>query len=111
MTAEPIAHRRAGESRRQDGQRLGQGVDLAAKAAADGAADEMQLVRLHGVDLGRRVEREEQRLGRGVDNEAAIGVRHGDRAVGLGRRVLDRRHLIALVEHESACAKAASASP
>ena len=85
--------------RGEDGERFGQGVDLAAEAAADGAADEMQLVRLHGVDLGRGVEREEQRLGRGVDDEAAVGVRHRDRAVGLGRGVLDRRHLIALFQN------------
>ena len=81
-------------------QRLGQGVDLAAEAAADGAADEMQLIRRHRVDLGGRIEREEQRLGRGVDDEAAVGVGHGDRAVGLGRGVLDRRHLVALFEHD-----------
>ena len=60
----------------------------------------MQLVRLHRVDLGRGVEREEQRLRRGVDDEAAVGVRHRDRAVGLGRRVLDRRHLVAVFEDD-----------
>ena len=58
-----------------------------------------KLVRRHVDDLRRGVEREEKGLGRGVDDEAAVGVRRRDRAVGLGRRVLDRRHLIALLEH------------
>ena len=47
VPAQPMAHGRAGQSRGENGERFGQGVDLAAEAAADGAADEMQLVRLH----------------------------------------------------------------
>ena len=43
-----------------------QRVDLAAEAAADRAADEMQPVRRHVEDLGGGAEREEQRLRRGV---------------------------------------------
>ena len=50
-------------------------------------------------DLRRRIEGEEQRLRAGIDGIAAVGVGRGDRAVGLGRRVLDRRHLVALLEH------------
>jgi hypothetical protein len=50
---------RAGQARRQDRQRLGQGVDLATEAAANRAADEMQLIRRHRVDLRRGIERKE----------------------------------------------------
>ena len=99
LAAEHVAHRAAGQHRAEDGKRLGQGIDLAAEAAADGAADEMKGVGGHVEDLGAGVEREEQRLRRGVDDIASVGVGRRDRAVGLGRRVLDRRHLIALLEH------------
>ena len=99
LAAENVAHRAAGQHRAEDGQRLGQGIDLAAEAAADGSSDEMKGVRGHIENLGAGVEREEQRLRRGVDDIAAVGVGGCDRAVGLGRRVLDRRHLIALLEH------------
>ena len=98
LAPEHIAHRPAGQHRAEDGERLGERVDLAAEAAADRAADEMKLVRRHVEDLRAGVEREEQRLRRGVDDIAAVGVGGRDRAVGLGRRVLDRRHLVALLE-------------
>jgi hypothetical protein len=99
LAAEHVAHRPAGQHRAEDRQRLGQGVDLAAKTAADGAADEMQLVGRHVEDFRAGVEGKEQRLGRGVDHIAAVGIRCRDRTIGLGRRMLDRRHLIALFEH------------
>ena len=88
-------------------ERLGQRVDLAAEAAADRAADEMKGVGWHIEDLGAGVEREEQRLRRGVDDIAPVGVGRGDRAVGLGRRMLDRRHLVALLEHMVGAGEAA----
>ncbi|MHC2233039.1 hypothetical protein ACVI8L_001378 [Bradyrhizobium diazoefficiens] len=62
-------------------------------------ADEVEGVGGHVQNLGAGVDREEQRLRRGVDDVAAVGVGRGDRAVGLGRRVLDRRHLVALLQH------------
>ena len=65
----------------------------------DRAADEMKLVRGHIEDLRAGVEREEQSLRRRVDDIATVGVGGCDRAVGFGRRVLDRRHLIALFEN------------
>ena len=99
LAADHVAHRPAGQHRAEDRERLGERVDLAAEAAADRAADEMQLVRRHIEDLRAGVEREEQSLRRGVDDIAPVGVGRGDRAVGLGRRVLDRRHLIALLEN------------
>ena len=107
LAAENVAHRAAGQHRAEDGKRLGQGIDLAAEAAADGAADEMKGVGGHIENLGAGVEREEQRLRRGVDDITSIGVGRRDRAVGLGRRVLDRRHLIALLEHMVGARKAA----
>ncbi len=59
----------------------------------------MQLVGGDVEDFGRGIEGEEQRLRAGIDGITAIGVRGGDRAIGFGRGVLDRRHLIALLEH------------
>ncbi len=47
LAAENVAHRAAGQHRAEDGQRLGQGIDLAAEAAADGSSDEMKGVRGH----------------------------------------------------------------
>ena len=99
LAAEHVAHRPPGEHRGERRERLGQRVDLAAEAAADRAADEVQLVRRHVEDLRRGVEREEQALRAGVDDEAVVRLRRGDRAVGLGRRMLDRRHLVALLQH------------
>jgi hypothetical protein len=46
------------------------------------------------------VSSEEQRLRRGVHDEAAVGIGHGDRAVGLGRGVLDRRHLVTVFDDD-----------
>src|SRR3984957_16451297 len=53
----------------------------------------------HIEDLRASVEREEQGLGRSVDDIATVGVGGCDRAVRFSRRVLDRRHLIALLEN------------
>ena len=75
-------------------------IDLAAEAAADRAADEVQPVGGQVEQLGCGAEREEQRLRAGVHHEAVVGLRRGDRAVGLGRRMLDGRHLVALFQHE-----------
>ena len=50
-------------------------------------------------DLGGGVEREEQALRAGMHDVAVVGVGRCDGAVGLGRGVLDRRHLVALLEH------------
>src|SRR2546428_266720 len=87
-----------GRQRTEKGERLGERVPLAAETAADGSADEMKGVGGNVEDFGAGVEREEQGLRRGVDDIAAVGVGGCDRAVGLGRRVLDRRHLVALFE-------------
>ena len=99
LASEHIAHRPPGQHRGQDGERLGQGIDLAAKAAADSAADEVEGVRRQIEDLGAGIEREEQRLGRGVDDVAPIRIRRGNGTVGFDRRVLDRRHLVTLLQH------------
>ena len=96
-----VEHVLAGAPRQQGaegGERLVQAVDLAAEAAADGAADEVQAVGRHLQELGGGVEREEQRLGRGVDDDAVVGLGRGDGAAGLGRRLLDRRHLVAALD-------------
>ena len=82
----------------EDRDRLVHAVDLAAEAAADRAADEVQAVRRHRQRLGGGVEREEQRLGRGVAHEAVVDLGSGDGAAGLDRRLLDRRHLIAALD-------------
>ncbi len=87
-----------GQHRAQDRDRLVHAVDLAAEAAADRAADEVQAVRRHRQRLGGRAEREEQRLGRRVAHEAVVDLGGGDGAAGLDRRLLDRRHLIAALD-------------
>ena len=56
VPAKPVTHRRAGQPRRQNAQRLGHRIDLAAKAAADRTADEMQLVGRHCIDFCGGVE-------------------------------------------------------
>lgn len=99
LAPEHVADGASGQHRPEDGERLGQCVDLAAEAATDGTADEVEGVGRHVQDLGAGVDGEEQRLGRGVDDVAAVGVGRGNGAVGLGRRVLDRRHLVALFQH------------
>ena len=100
LAAEHVAHGPARQHGAEDGQRLGERIDLAAEAAADRAADEVQAVGGHVEQLGGGAEREEQRLRAGVHHEAVVGLGRGDRAVGLGRRVLDGRHLVALFDHE-----------
>ena len=99
LASEHVADGPPGQHRAQDRERLGQRIHLAAKAAADRAADEVEGVGRQVQDLGAGVDREEQCLRRGVDDVAAVGVGRGDRAIGFGRRVLDRRHLVALFEH------------
>ena len=99
LAAEHVAHGPPGQHRAENGERLGEGVDLAAKPAAHRAADEVEGVGRHVEDLGAGVEREEQGLRRRVNDVAPVGVGRGDRAVSLGRRMLDRRHLVALFEH------------
>ena len=99
LAPERIAYRASGQHGAEDAERLGQRIHLAAKAAAHRAADEVEGVGRHIEDFGAGIEREEQRLRRGIDDVASIGVGRRDRAVGFGRRMLDRRHLVALLEH------------
>ena len=75
----------SGQAGGEDGERFRQRVDLAAEAAANRAAYEMQLVRRQCVDLGGGVEREEQGLSRGMDDDAAVAVRK-QRQEGLHER-------------------------
>src|SRR5690606_12100810 len=82
----------------EDGHGLVQAVDLAAEAATHGAADEVQAVGGGLQELGGRVEREEQRLGRGVDHIAVVGLGGGDRTAGLGGGLLYGRHLVAALD-------------
>ena len=98
FAAKLIAHRTPGQHRAENGEWFSERVHLAAKTAAHGSADEVEGVGGHVEDFGAGIEREEQRLRRGVDDIAAVGVGGCDRAVGLGRRVLDRRHLVTLFE-------------
>ena len=90
LAPEHVTYRTPGQHRAEDAERLGQRVHLAAKAAAHGAADEVEGVGRHVQDLGAGIEREEQSLRRGIDDVASVGVWRRDRAVGLGRRMLDR---------------------
>ena len=94
-----IAHGTPGQHRAENGERLGDRIHLAAKSAADRSADEVKGVRRHVKNLGAGVDREEEGLRRCVDDIAPVGVGCCDRAVGLGRRMLDRRHLVALFQH------------
>ena len=90
--------RPAGQLGGEDGDRLDDDVDLAAEAAADGAADEVQLVARHLQDDRGVVEREEHRLRVGVAGEAVIALGHDDAAGRLGRRMLDRRGPVGLLQ-------------
>src|SRR6185436_1230419 len=56
FAAELIAHRTPGQHRAENGERLGERVHLAAKTAADGAADEVEGVGGHVEDFGTGVE-------------------------------------------------------
>ena len=91
--------------------RLGDDVDLAAEPAAHRAADEVQPRRLDLQDDRRVVEREVQSLRVGVDGDPPVGLRLGDAAGGLGRRVLGRRGLVGALDHVVGGARAAAASP
>ena len=82
-------------------------VDLAAEASADGAAHEVQPVRRHLQDLRRGLQAEEERLGVRVADVAARSVGRRDAPAGLDRRVLDRRHLVALLDEVVRLAEAA----
>ena len=90
LAPEQIAHRAPGQHGAEDAERFGERVDFATKAAAHRAADEMEGVGRHVEDFCAGVEREEQRLRRGIDDVASVGVGRGDRAIGFGRRVFDR---------------------
>ena len=70
--------------------RLGGGVDLTAEAAADSAADELQPVQRH-LQMGcHDAHGEVHGLGAGVDRQAPVGLRDGDRDLRLERHLLDR---------------------
>ena len=98
LAAVGVFDRTAGEHRGEKRRRLGDDVDLAAEAAADGAADQAQFLERRVEDEGGVVEGEEQGLGVRVAGEAAVRFRHDDAAGGLGRRMLDRRGLVALLD-------------
>ena len=78
----------------EDRQRFNDAIDLAAETAADGTANEMQPRRGHVQELRCSPKGEKQRLGRGVTDKSVIGFGRSDRAAGLDRRLLDRRHLV-----------------
>ena len=59
----------------------------------------MQPVGLHVQQLGGGAQREEQGLRRGVADDAVVGLRRRDGAIGFHRRLLDGRHLIAPFDH------------
>ena len=92
------AHRALREHRAEQGHRLVDAVHLAAEASAHRAADEVEPVRGHLQDPRRGLQAEEERLGVRVADVAAGGVGGRDAPAGLGRRVLDRRHLVALLD-------------
>ena len=101
------AHRALGEHRAEQRQRLVDAVHLAAEASAHGAADEVEPVRGQVQDPGRGLQAEEERLGVRVADVTAGGVGGRDAPAGLGRRVLDRRHLVALLDDVVGLAEAA----
>ena len=70
-----VLDRPVGQHGAEDGDRLDDHVDLAAEAAADRAADQPQLLERHVEDQRHVVEREEERLGVGVDGDAAVALR------------------------------------
>ena len=74
----------------QRADRLGGRVHLAAEAAADGAADELQLVQRALQVRGDDAHGEVHRLRAGVDRQPPVGLRHGERGLRLERAVLDR---------------------
>jgi len=82
------------QNRAQDRQRFDNTVDLATKTATNRSADKMQARGRHIQKLGGRTQRKEQRLCRGVTDEAVVCFRGSDRAAGLDRRLLDRGHLV-----------------
>ena len=78
--------------------RLDGHVDLAAEAAADRAADDLQLAERHVEDERRVVQGEEARLRVRVDLQAAVVLGLDDAARGLRRRLLDRLRLVLPLE-------------
>ena len=86
--------------REQRGDRLRRGVDLAAEAAADRAADELELVQ-RPLQMGRDdAEREVHRLRARVDRQPAVRFGHGDADLRLHRHLLDcLRAVDALDDH------------
>ena len=88
--------RTLGEHRTEDRERLVDTVDLAAQAAVDGASHEEEPVRGHLENLRRSLQAEEQRLRVRIADVAPRGVGRRNAPAGLGRRVLDRRPLVAL---------------
>ena len=86
----PPLDRPARLQREQRADRLGRGVDLAAEAAADGAADELQPVQRHLQVRCDDAHREVHRLRAGVDREPPVRLRHHERHLRLERHLLDR---------------------
>ena len=75
-------------------------VDLAAEAAADGAADELELVERHLEVRRDDAHREVHRLRARVDRQPAARLRHRERDLRLHRHLLDRlRPVDALDDH------------
>ena len=74
--------------------RLGRRVNLAAEAASDRAADELELVQRHLQVGGDDAHREVQRLRAGVDRQPTVRLRHHLADLGLERAVLDRGRAI-----------------
>ncbi len=87
-----------GEHGAEGGDGLDDDVDLAAEAAADGAADQPQLVERHVEDQRHVVEGEVEGLGVGVDGDAAVALGLRRAAGGLDRGVLDGRGFVAVLE-------------
>ena len=86
--------------RQERADRLGRRVDLAAEAAADGAADELELVQRALEVRGDDAHREVHRLRAGVDRQPPVRLRHDERDLRLERAVLDRlRPVDALDDH------------
>ena len=95
LAREDPAHRAAGLEREDRGEGLGGRVDLAAEAAADRAADELDAAGSALQMLGEHAHREVHRLGAGVDGQPAVALGHDQAALRLDRGLLDRARAVA----------------
>ena len=100
LAREDPAHGAPGLEREHRGERLGGRVDLAAEAAADRAADELDAAGRPLEVLGEHAHREVHRLRAGVDGQPAVALGHDQAALRLDRGLLDRARAVgALDDH------------